>query len=108
MKTKELREEIDLNLNEMSNEQLEFLLELLNINRYISKDEIVRIFSDGEIKTFDSAVDINVYRRIEEVYPSIKEANVFQDYTDGGAFGRFRNLNDVVANKVLKFFGELW
>jgi len=108
MTVKELREEITLNVNEMNEEQLKFLLELLNINRYISKDEIVRIFSDGEIKTFDSAVDINVYRRVEESYPSIKEANVFQDYTDGGAFGRLRNLNDVVANKVLKFFGELW
>ena len=108
MKTKELREEVMLNVNNMNDEQLSFLLELFNLSRYATKDDVIKLSYDkGEIGTYDTAYPIDYFRKIEDIYPNIKDGMFIFDYTHA-TFGELVNVNDKFAKKILNFFGDLW
>ncbi len=100
-----LKEYIDI----LDNDKIEFLYSLFHLYQFDDKDKIINLFdSDKVIDTnkVDSAYPIDYYRRIEEIYPDLKNGWYIFDYTKEN-FGSLVNLNNVIAKKILCFFSNI-
>ncbi len=120
MATKELvdiatQKEIDSNkkwlhtyIDDLNEEQTEFVYFLFSLNhRGLNKGDIIKMFADGDIGTFDYAYPHGMLERIKDVYPDIDEGTFIFDYTEGKERG-LMNLNNVIAKKIINFFSNLW
>lgn len=97
-----LIEEIHL----LSDNQINFLYELINFSNCPSKDELLK-FCDKDIDTkkIDSAYPIDYFREIEKIYPNLIKGNFYYDYNNY-KFGELVNINDLIANKFYDFIHD--
>ena len=91
----------------MNDEQLSKVHSVLNLSRYASKGDIIDVFCKDELNNYDSAYPIEYFRRIEDIYPDVKEGMYIFDYTNDRTFGRLVNLNNIIVDKIFKFLREL-
>lgn len=95
-------------INELNEEQTEFIYFLFSLNyRGLSKEDVIKMFADGDIGTFDYAYPIGQLEKIRDIYPDIDEGMYIFDYTKGKERG-LMNLNNVIAKKIINFFSNLW
>lgn len=95
-------------INELNEEQTEFVYFLFSLNhRGLSKEDVIKMFADGDIGTFDYAYPIGQLEKIRDIYPDIDEGMYIFDYTKGKERG-LMNLNNVIAKKIINFFSNLW
>lgn len=95
-------------INELNEEQTEFVYFLFSLNhRGLSKEDVIKMFADGDIDTFDYAYPIGQLEKIRDIYPDIDEGMYIFDYTKGKERG-LMNLNNIIAKKIINFFSNLW
>lgn len=105
MTTKERVIETIENLNE---DQIEFLDKLFTLNGYSSKDDYLKVFSpEINTKLVDSAYPQTYYDRIKEIYPDMENGMFIFDYNKNELFGNLVNINNIIADKLISFLNSL-
>ena len=95
-------------IDELNEEQTKFVYFLFSLNhRGLSKEDVIKMFADGDIGTVDYAYPIGQFEKIRDIYPDIDEGMFIFDYTEGKERG-LMNLNNVIAKKIINFFSNLW
>ena len=107
MKTEQKRKMILSYVERMDDEQVEFLHGLLRVGRLFSKDDLLRLFAPGiDVNRIDSSFPVDYLRKIEGIYPDASKGNYVYDY-NGNYMGELVNINNIIAEKVLDFFGNI-
>ena len=107
MKTEQKRKMILAYVARMEDEQVDFLHGLFQVGSFFSKDDLLKLFAPGmDVNKIDSSFPIDYLRKIENIYPDAKNGNYIYDY-DGNYFGELVNINNIIARKVLDFFGNI-
>ena len=86
-----------------TDEQIEMLDKLLSLSMYPNKTDILKLSGYDTNQTYDTAYPIDYYRRIEEIYPNIKDGNFIFDYSRQ-TFGELVNINNLFTANILKTF----
>jgi hypothetical protein len=87
----------------MSEEQMDFVLRLTNLGSYPTKVDLLKLSGFDTSKTYDTATPIDYLRRIEEIYPNIKDANLIFDYSKN-SWGEMTNVNDMLVREMIYIF----
>ncbi len=107
MKTEQKRKMIMAYVARMEDEQVEFLHGLFQVGRLFSKDDLLKLFApEVDVNKIDSSFPVDYLRRIEDIYPDAKNGNYVYDYNENH-LGRLVNINNIIAEKILDFFGNI-
>lgn len=93
-------------IERMNDEQVDFLYSLLSTGKYITKGDLVKLFTNKDWQKIDSAYPVDYFRRIENIYPDLKNGRYVFDY-NSNFNGELVNLNNHVADKLLEFLGSI-
>lgn len=102
-KKEKLKQDLLSIIDYMSEEQIDFVLKLTNLGSFPNKVDILKLSGFDTSKTYDTATPIDYLRRIEEIYPNIKDANLIYDYSKN-SWGEMTNINDMFASKIIETF----
>jgi hypothetical protein len=97
------KENLIQHIEEMTEEQIQFLGDLLNFANYPDYRMAVKLsgITEEEDKKIDSAIPNEYSRAITEIYPDfINGRNVF-DYNKN-KFGEMLNLNNLIVSNIKK------
>lgn len=107
MKTEQKREMIMAYVAQMSDEQIDFLHGLFQLGGLFSKDDLLKLFApEVNVNKIDSSFPVDYLRRIENIYRDAKNGNYVYDYNET-YHGSLVNINNIIAEKVLDFFGNI-
>ena len=88
-------------LDYATDKQIDFIIELLSMNEYPNKKDLLNLGGFDTSKTFDTATPIDYYRKIQELYPNFVNGNMIYDYSQK-SFGEMLNANDLIVHRILK------
>ena len=107
MKTEQKRKMILAYVARMEDEQVDFLHGLFQVGGFFTKDDLLKLFAPGmDVNKIDSSFPVDYLRNIEDIYPDAKRGNYVYDYNKN-YFGELVNINNIIAGKVLDFFGNI-
>lgn len=107
METEQKRKMILSYVSRMDDEKIDFLHGLFQVGRLFSKDDLLKLFApEVDVNKIDSSFPVDYLRRIEDIYPDAKNGNYVYDYNKS-YFGGLVNINNIIAEKVLNFFGNI-
>jgi hypothetical protein len=88
-----------------SEEQKEFIYELLNVftSGNIGKGTLIKFaYPDGLNGKVDSALPFQSIELIKDALPSFDCFNYVMDYNDPHNYGQIENLNDKIVTRIIK------
>jgi hypothetical protein len=104
MKTTEIKmkEIVNETIELLNDEQINFIYDLLTLGTFPSKGDLLILSGkDREYqRRIDTATPIDYYRRIEDIYPGIKNGNMCYDYNHN-TYGEMTNINDLIVQRML-------
>lgn len=108
MNANEKRKELINLINAIDDNSIDFLHGFLSMaNRGCDKRELLKFFSpDTDNNKVDTAFPTDYMRKIEEIYPDVKNGNYIFDY-NRNHFGELININNIIAERFLTFLWNL-
>ena len=101
----ELKNDIIDSLEYLSENQLQYISDLLKTKGYTTKTDLLKLSGFDMSKTFDTAYPIDYFRRIEEIFPKIQDGNLIYDYSEK-SFGELVNVNDLFVKQYINFLQD--
>lgn len=81
-----------------SEKQVKFILDILGMNRYSNKKDLMNL---AEITgTIDTAIPLDYSNRIKDIYPNFLKGNNVYDYRNN-SYGSMLNINDEIVSRIL-------
>lgn len=107
MNTKEKKEFISSVIEQLSDEQTDYLHNLMQLQNKGYKERIEFFMPNTDYNKIDSAYPVGYLREIEKIYPDAKNGWHLYDYNKQ-KFGELVNINNHVATELLSFFSHLY
>jgi len=93
-------------IENMDEEEIDFLDNLFNLENIISTRELLNIFApELDQNKIDTAYPVEYAKRIREIYPDFDNGYIIYDYNKN-MFGEMKNIYNLIANKMFSFFRE--
>jgi len=94
-------------INYLSNEQIEWLLELLKKAGSMNKRHLLELsdYTREQGKRYDTATPIQYIESVRAIYPQLDKGQYIFDYTNN-TWGELVNVNDLFVEKMLKVFNR--
>jgi hypothetical protein len=105
--TDEKREFLISIIENMNEEEIDFMDNLFNLENIISTRELLNIFApEMDQSKIDTAYPAEYAKRIREIYPDFDNGWNVYDYNNNRLFGEMRNIYNIIANKMFSFFRD--
>jgi len=97
------REHLNQHIEEMSEEQVQFLYDLLKFAQYPDHDTKLKLcgISEEENRKIDSATPMEYNKTIFEIYPDFRNGHNVYNYS-ANHFGEMQNLNNRFVSNLRK------
>ena len=97
----EKKERIAKYMHVLNDKQIELVYDILVMPTYLDKNDLMSLANFDNNGKVDTAYPIDYYRKVEDVYPSISDANLIFDYNEN-TYGKMVNINDKIVNRILE------